>query len=132
MAIYFSKTTNGFYNSAINTFIPGDAVEITQEAYSNLMSAQSNGQIIVPDSSGNPIAVNASSIPLTSDQLEKILKANAQAALDKSDVTLIRCVEHGIAIPTEWVTYRTELRAIVAGTSTATALPITPAYPAGS
>ncbi len=55
----------------------------------------------------------------------------AQAALDASDRTLLRCLENGVAVPSAWAQYRTALRAIVAG-GTATALPTRPAYPAGT
>lgn len=57
--IYYSKTTNGFYNSAINKVLPEDAVEIAQEAYSSLMVAQSEGLQIVADSeTGEPTTID--------------------------------------------------------------------------
>ena len=59
------------------------------------------------------------------------LKIGAQDALDKSDITVMRCVEAGMALPPEWVTYRRALRDVIAGKS-AGPLPARPAYPAGS
>jgi len=56
----------------------------------------------------------------------------ARAALDASDVTVLRCYEHGIPLPAEWQSYRAALRPIAAGTSSATVLPAMPAYPAGT
>ncbi len=56
----------------------------------------------------------------------------AKAALDASDITIIRCFEHGVAVPAEWIAYRAALRPIAAGTSTATELPAMPAYPSGT
>jgi hypothetical protein len=56
----------------------------------------------------------------------------AQAALDKSDITVIRCIEHAVAVPAAWTTYRAALRAIVAGGPTSAALPTAPTYPAGT
>ena len=63
------------------------------------------------------------------------LIASAQAALDKSDTTVMRCYSASpqVAVPTEWTTYRSELRQIINGTdTTSVSLPITPAYPAGT
>lgn len=60
------------------------------------------------------------------------MRPAAQAALDRSDVTIIRCFEHGVAVPAGWTTYRAALRAVVAGGPTSAALPTQPAYPPGS
>jgi len=60
------------------------------------------------------------------------LKVSAQEALDRSDITILRCYENAVAVPGTWQTYRTELRAIVSGTSSATELPGMPAYPEGT
>lgn len=70
----------------------------------------------------------------TAAQLWTARQAQAQAALDASDITLLRCVENAVAVPADWVTYRTALRAIVrAASGDATqSLPTRPAYPAGT
>ncbi len=52
----------------------------------------------------------------------------AQTALTASDQVLLRCVEHGMAVPPDWQAYRSALRAVVAGT--ASVLPTAPALPA--
>lgn len=58
------------------------------------------------------------------------LKTQAQAALDASDMTALRCLKAGVAFPSEWQTYVAALRAIVdSGTGT---IPTTPDYPAGT
>jgi hypothetical protein len=59
-------------------------------------------------------------------------RAAAQTALDKSDVTVGRCYEHGVAVPADWVAYRAALRAHVSDGPTTAALPTRPAYPAGT
>lgn len=63
------------------------------------------------------------------------LITEAQAALDKSDVTIVRCVsaQPPVAVPTAWTTFRAALRAIVNGSDTAsTTLPDTPPYVEGT
>ena len=72
----------------------------------------------------------------TADQLAAViipdhqLIAQAQAALDQSDITILRCAENQVAVPAEWATYRKSLRAILAsGTGT---IPPQPPYPAGT
>lgn len=71
--------------------------------------------------------------PPAAAQLAAALKVQAQAALDKSDTTIIRCFSAGIAAPAAWQAYRTALRAIVSGAdTTSTVLPATPPYPEGT
>lgn len=61
------------------------------------------------------------------------IKQQAQIALNKSDITMMRCVEAGIAAPAAWNSYRKALRAIANGIdTTSTTLPLQPAYPAGT
>src|ERR1700674_2616040 len=110
MNLFYAKSTGGFYDSAINTFIPGDAVSITQAQHDALMVAQSTGKVISADVNGNPIAVNPPA-PTTA-QLWTAYQLQAQALLVASDTTMHRCVESLVAVPAAWATYRRALRAI--------------------
>ena len=80
------------------------------------------------------LAAGNTPLPYVPDPAEAqaALKAVAQTALDKSDTTLMRCYEAGVAVPAEWATYRGQLRGIVSGNSSATELPVRPEYPAGT
>jgi hypothetical protein len=96
-----------------------------------------NPGVVVADLSGIPTTLQPYTPPAPTAaqiaaQAQILLAGQASVALTKSDITITRCYEHAVAVPTEWQTYRAALRAIVAGTSTATALPTIPAYPAGT
>lgn len=104
--------------------LPSGAVECTQDQQQNAQRwTISNGAIVAVDTTVMDAAVAWSAYKVT-----------AQAALDCSDVTVLRCMENAIVIPADWVAYRVALRAIVsAATGDATvALPAKPAYPVGS
>ncbi len=63
----------------------------------------------------------------------EILQAQAQLALDKTDVVAGRCFKAGVAFPAAWQTYTQALRAIANGTDAAsTSLPAQPPYPSGT
>ena len=60
MSKFYSKSTGGFYTLDIHDKdqIPIDAVEISDEAWRELLDAQSRGQQIVAGTHGGPVAVD--------------------------------------------------------------------------
>jgi hypothetical protein len=58
--MFYSKSTNGFYTSAINgSNIPLDAVKITDLTYQSMLAGQTAGKVISFDSiAGQPILIN--------------------------------------------------------------------------
>lgn len=84
MTVYYSKSTNGFYNDFINKFIPNDAIEISEDQYESLFKAQNSGKIIQSDKNGNPEFVDPS-LP-TKEQLNEICKLMVQQLLDKTAI----------------------------------------------
>ena len=76
----YSKSTNGFYDPAINGDIPKDAVEITVDQWQSLMDAQSSGKVIQSDVNGNPEATNPPGP--TQAQTINIISRAIQVALD--------------------------------------------------
>lgn len=127
MKHYYSPSTRGFYNTDFHIAPPADAVEITQEQYDALFAAQNAGQVIVPDTDGNPIAIDY--VP-TPEEAADILVGTAILALEASDDVYIRCGKAGVVWPESWQTYCLALRQVVVGTLTT--LPTRPAYPAGT
>lgn len=126
---------NAYYDD-IDSPIPNgvtNVIEITDTQYIACISTPGytvqNGSLVVP-------------LPQTAEQITAMQTAKlwteyqstAQSALDKSDVTILRCTENSVAVPTAWATYRAALRAIVrATTGDATQpLPTRPAYPSGT
>ena len=55
MTIYYSKTNQAFYDSAIHSRLPEDAVEISHEQHAALLAGQSQGQVIMPGKDGKPV-----------------------------------------------------------------------------
>lgn len=91
----YSKKTGGFYDPEINgNNIPEDAVEISSELHSELISGQSLGKQISSDQDGFPMLVDIPSAPISyktlraaeyppmSDYLDGIVKGD-QAQVDK-------------------------------------------------
>ncbi len=106
MSIYFSKTTGGFYDPAIHgSAIPADAVEISTEAHTELLAAQSAGKVIVGDKKGLPQAVDPAPIVVTWASL----RAKRDALLSGSDWTQLADAPVDAAA---WATYREALRDI--------------------
>ena len=79
MTKFYSKSTNGFYDSEINHVIPAEYVEITQKQWQTLIDAQASGKVIKADKNGNPIAVDFEVPALTLDSCNAL----AQSQLDE-------------------------------------------------
>ncbi|UVL97950.1 phage tail assembly chaperone [Pseudomonas atacamensis] len=64
--MYFSKTTEGFYDSAIHAVMPKDVVEITAAEHAELMAGQANGKLISCGENGYPLLLDP---PPVSDEV---------------------------------------------------------------
>lgn len=123
------------YYDSIDSPVPAgvNVIQITGAQWKTCISSQgwtvSSGTLVAP-------------APLTTAQLAaqqaaaawSTYQATAQAALGKSDVTILRCAENAVAVPATWAAYRKALRAIVSESSgdPTQPLPIKPAYPSGT
>lgn len=81
MALFASKTTRGFYDSAIHSTIPGDAVSITSQEHAALLEGQSDGSTIEWDDNGYPY-LQAPAVP-TRAELEEAAWANIKTERDR-------------------------------------------------
>lgn len=126
---YYSPSTGGFHDDAIARIIPPDAVDVSDDEYASLLASQSEGRRINAGPSGRPVAAERA---YAGDEHAALLQHLALAALGKSDITVLRCVENAVPVPAAWRAYRKDLRAIVSETSPAKSLPVIPDYPEGT
>ena len=122
----------GYYDS-IDSPVPAgveNVLAITDEQWQECINTQGykivRGALVAP--SATQVAAYAAAITWAAFQ------AKAQAALDKSDITILRCAENSVAVPPAWVAYRKSLRAILGASSgdATQAFPTQPSYPAGT
>ena len=110
--MFYSKTTGGFYATAINgENIPADADEITSEQHSALIEGQSNGKVITSDENGFPILVDP---VITPEQIASIERAWRDSELDRADIELNKVQDgdpRAVGSVAGWREYRKALRA---------------------
>lgn len=81
MTKYYSPSVNAFYSLDINgTSIPEDAVEITDEAWLDLLKQQSEGKVIAAGMDGLPEAQEPP--PLTQEQLQEIAENQRKSLIN--------------------------------------------------
>lgn len=127
----YSPSTGGFYDPFVHgDGIPDDAVDITEEHHRQLLAGQAQGQVIQAGAGGAPVLAT----PVTPAKTWAVHQQEAALALDRSDLTVLRCVEVGLQVPPSWVNYRTQLRAIVSAVTgdPLQDLPTRPDYPTGT
>jgi len=107
MKLFYSKTTNGFYDSELHgNKMPEDVVEISKETYNNLFDGQSKGKMIAADEEGNPILVGRPVSKPTWDQI----KSKRNNLLKESD--WIDLPNSPSKNKQAWLDYRQTLREI--------------------
>ena len=58
MPRYYSASKLGFFTDTLHPTLPTDAVAVADDTFKALMLAQQNGQRIIPDANGGPIAAD--------------------------------------------------------------------------
>jgi hypothetical protein len=96
MTYYFSKSSGGFYNTAVQSVMPSDVVTVSDEQYKALLQAQEQGKLIQADADGNPQAVVYP--PLTGNAL-----IQSQIDVLEKTVTQRRIREAIAAIDNGWL-----------------------------
>lgn len=120
---YYSALNNAFYDSEINTVLPDDAVEITNEVWRAMLVGQSDGQVIAADKDGMPSLTER---VLTNDELiaqNGAKKAELRLEADSAIAPLQDAADLDMATDSEtaslklWKQYRVALNRIDANTA---------------
>lgn len=79
--MFYSPSTNGFYDRTIHTEIPADAVEISVSDHAALLEGQGAGKRIIADSNGRPALADPPA--RTREQIIAGLESAVQSELDR-------------------------------------------------
>jgi hypothetical protein len=109
--------------------IPSDEKQAAAVGATIKNVASPGARFILIDEKGNPY-VDPNMEATLAAQAAMQLTMQAQTLLDKSDVTLMRCVEKKVSFPDEWVSYRDNLRLVISGKLSV--IPTSPNFPAGT
>ncbi|MFJ7111310.1 phage tail assembly chaperone [Pseudomonas sp. NPDC098740] len=117
------ETRGGFLDSAVHgeigspdCTIPPGAKEITEEQHAELVAAQSNGKLIVPDPDGYPLAIDPP--PPSDDELAAVERVWRDQRLSETDGVVTRHrdeVEEGLETtltPTQYTELQAYRRAL--------------------
>ncbi|EIB96887.1 tail fiber assembly protein [Pantoea sp. Sc1] len=115
----YSPSNNAFYDTAINRDIPEDAINITEQAWADLLSGQAEGKLItcgadmLPCLTEQPLPTAEELISQSEDKRSR-LRAEADAAIqplqDASDLGIATDDEAGQLVA--WKKYRVMLMRI--------------------
>lgn len=109
MTIYYSKSTNAFFDSSINVgMIPNDGIEISDQLYLKLFEGQRSGKTISSDKNGNPILVDPAlpSIDQINDLVSSVRK---RAYIEESDPIFFE-YQRGEREKSEWLDKVSEIK----------------------
>lgn len=108
--MFYSKSTGGFYDTAIHgENVPSDAVEVSEDQYATLMAGQTEGKRIIADKKGQPILADQPAKTL--EQLALEVGANRAAAYRTEADPLFFKSQRGECSVEEWQAKIAEIRA---------------------
>ena len=128
----YSASSNAFYETAINTDIPEDAVDITDDEWSVMLDGQAAGQIIAAGSDGKPMLtermLTAAEITAQAEAKKSGLRAIADSAIaplqDAADLDI--AIEAETAALAAWKQYRVLLNRVDTSTAPDISWPVQP------
>lgn len=108
--MFYSKSTNGFYDPEINSGgIPSDSVEISKEEHIELLNGQESGKIIAADPNGKPVLIDPPA-PTAEQIAEAVAAVRSAAYIAESDPLFFKS-QRGEATHEEWLAKIKEIKA---------------------
>jgi hypothetical protein len=107
--MFYSPNTNGFYDPEINPTIPDDAIEITQQAYDDLIAGQSSGLVIYFD--GKEPSLKEQRQPTYDEQIQLINNSRSLAYRTEADPLFFKS-QRGECSLDEWKSKVAEIKAL--------------------
>lgn len=108
--IFYSASSNSFYDDTIHPKIPDDALDISAEEHSALMIAQANGMMIIAGVDGYPTTAPRPE-PSLDEKLQNC-KELAKEKLQETDWTQLGDVDSALTNAAEFASYRAAVRAL--------------------
>lgn len=108
MTIFYSATTQAFYDSDATSLVPADAQEISLEYYNELRAGESQGKYIAPGATGMP-ELHSYPEPSYEDQLEQT-KLNRQFAYRLDADPVFFDWQRGEATKEDWLAKCQEIK----------------------
>ena len=126
-SLFYDPISGWFFSSVDHgDKIPSSAIEISRDQHVVLAEGVQNGKVIVVGEDG---ALALEDRPVTAPEV--VLPTTARRLLATSDVVVLRAYERSEPVPSAWVKYRDQLRAVVRGEPGAISagIPPVPDYP---
>lgn len=128
----YSASSNSFYDTAINTDIPEDAVDMTDDEWAAMLDGQAAGQIIEAGSDGKPMlterVLTAGEITAQTEAKKRGLRAVADSTItplqDAADLDI--ATEAETAALAAWKQYRVLLNRVDTSTAPDISWPVQP------
>ena len=123
---YYDQETVWFYSSVDHgDRIPRSAIELEEDEYRSLIAGMQEAKSVVVMQAGRPVLVDRAETPRA-----VVLEREARRLLASSDLVVLRSYESGEPVPSAWVAYREQLRALVRGEPDAVkaGLPLPPGF----
>lgn len=111
MALYYSKTERGFFDSDVHSEIPNDSIRITEEHRAYLLNEESKGRYITVEN-GKVVITDTDPREYTNDELLFFIRIKRNKLLSASDYTQSSDYPISDEKRQEWADYRQQLRDI--------------------